>query len=455
MDNSYPMGRMPRLLLLVLATLCVLGIWWPQPGGATFQWIPGSSDAENDAIRYSTSTPTEAVSRLQRRMDAGEVTLRWDARGGYLRSVLQALRIPVASQALVLSKTSFQRALISPGRPRALYFRDGVYVGWVQGGRVLEIASVDPRLGAVFYTLSQEPATTPRFQRQTQACLHCHDSPSLTDGVPGLIMQSVHPDTDGEPILSAGTLVTSDQSPLKERWGGWYVTGTHGAQRHMGNLTTTRAPGGTPLDPAAGASVTDLRTRVDTRPYLSAHSDLVALMVLEHEVQLYNLIIRAGYRSRMALAFDEVRSRELGRAPGQITESTRNLVSRVAEPLVRAMLFVEEAALTEPVSGTSGFSRTFARQGPRDHAGRSLRELDLTQRLLRYPCSYLIYSASFDALPAPVTDYVYLRLWQVLNGDDASGAFAHLAPRDRAAILEILLDTKPAFAVWRTGRVPR
>ena len=117
-----------------------------------FQWIPDSSDAENDAIRYFAGTPVEAISRLQGRIDAGLTTLRFEAGSGYLRSVLRELRIPVASQSLVFSWTSFQRALISPDRPRALYFRDGVYVGWVQGGRVLEIASVDPTLGTVFYT---------------------------------------------------------------------------------------------------------------------------------------------------------------------------------------------------------------------------------------------------------------------------------------------------------------
>lgn len=446
------MSRLSRCLYLGLSVFGVLGVCWPPGAGATVQWTPVGSDAENQAIAYSTTEPSDAVAELQRALDGNAVALQFEAKGGYLRAVLKALQIPVDSQVLVFSKTSFQRELISPDRPRALYFGHDVHVGWAQGGAVLEIASMDPKLGAVFYTLRQEQTARPKFKRHTQACLQCHDSQSSTSGVPGLIMKSVYPDKDGEPIVSAGTFVTSDQSPFMERWGGWYVTGKHGAQRHMGNLIADRAPHGAPLNLAAGANATDLSTRISTQPYLGEHSDIVALMVLEHQSQMHNLITRASYSARMALHFDQMRNKELGRSADFVPDSTRSLISRVAEPLVRTMLFVEEAPLTEPVSGTSGFSKGFASQGPRDHTGRSLLELDLTRRLFRYPCSYLIYSPSFDALPSVVKDYVYRRLWDVLSEDDTSDAFAHLSSSDRRAIMEILLETKPDFAAWRTMR---
>ena len=184
------MSRVSRRQQRLLTILCALGILFPKTGGAMFQWLGRTSDAENEAIRYSAGTPAEAIARLQAEIDAGRTELPFDAKGGYLNSVLRALKIPLASQTLVFSKTSFRRELISPRRPRALYFNHDVYVGWVPGGRALEIASVDPRLGAVFYTLSQEKTAQPTFQRQTQACLQCHDSSSLTGGVPGLIMKS-------------------------------------------------------------------------------------------------------------------------------------------------------------------------------------------------------------------------------------------------------------------------
>lgn len=429
--------------------LAVLAGAWLHAGGAGAQWLPGESDADNDAIRYTTSIASDPIAQLQRRIDTGTTVLRFDAKGGYLRSVLHELRIPIASQVLVFSKTSFQRALISPRTPRAIYFSHDVHVGWVQDGPVIEIASMDPALGAVFYTLRQAETARPTFQRQTRTCLQCHDSPSVTGGVPGLIVKSVRTGDDGEPIASAGTRVTSDRSPLHERWGGWYVTGLHGSQRHMGNAVAPHAGAALPADVPSAPNVTDLRARVNTDAYPSAHSDIVALMVLEHQSRMHNLMTRANYSVRMAQHFDRVRNQELGRPADYVPEATRSLVQRAAEPLVQALLFADAAPLAGPVSGTSGFSREFMAKGPRDRAGRSLRQLDLTRRLFRYPCSYLIYSDSFNALPAAVRDYVYQRLSAVLNGDDAGGAFAHLSKHDRVAIREILLETHPHFAAFQ------
>jgi len=426
------MRRGLRRCYVALGAVVVLGVCRSLATEALAQWAPAASDAENPAIAYSATEPADAVARLQRAIDSGK-TLPFDRRHGYLPAVLRELNVPVSSQGLVFSRTSFQRDLISPARPRALYFNRDLYVGWVPGSATIEIAAVDPTLGAVFYTLAQNAAAPPRFERQTRACLRCHDSASATAGVPGLIMKSVSTDGEGEPIASAGADVMSDRTPMHKRWGGWYVTGTHGAQPHMGNAIGVRPPGGTPFD--AG-------------PYLSSHSDLVALTVLAHQSHVQNLLTRVGYRTRMALYFDRQRNAELGRSRDDVPEPTRRLIERVAEPLVRALVFVDEAPLVEPVAGTSGFSDAFAQQGPRDHRGRSLFELDLTRRLLRYPCSYLIYSAAFDALPAPAREYVYGRLWEVLSGKDASQTFAHLSHADRADILEILLDTKPEFAAY-------
>jgi len=419
-------------MVAALASGCVLGAGASTVGGAMGQWLPDDgSYADNEAIRYASSTPSDPVARLQGRLDAGTARLPFDITTGYLRSVLEALGIPVESQLLVFSKTSFQRELISVARPRALYFGSNVYVGWVPGAPQLEIAAADPQLGAVFYTLRQENTVRPTFERETRRCLQCHESSSQTAGVPGFIMKSVLPDTSGEPILSAGTHVTTDQSPLEERWGGWYVTGTAGAQRHMGEQTAVN--------------------RAGTNIYLTGHSDIVALMVFAHQKHVQNLITRLNYRTRMAMAFDRVRNVELGRKADFVPPETRNLVAREVEPLVHAMLFANEAPLTDAVEGTSGFATRFASEGPRDGTGRSLRDLDLKRRLFRYRCSYLIYSESFDALPVPARDRVYERLWAVLSGEDRSPAFGHLTSSDRSTIAAILLDTKHDFAAWHAA----
>ncbi len=410
------------------------------------------SPYEQEPILYSTPEVNDPVTRLQKRLDAGEAQLKYDAAHGYLQSVLELLEIPVSSQMLVFSKTSFQRDRISPESPRAVYFNDSTYVGSVQLGEVVEVSTVDPQKGAIFYTLAQQRSERPVFRRQTHDCLQCHDS-SLSLGVPGHIVRSVYPDTNGQPILSAGTFVTNHNSPLSERWGGWYVTGTHGKQTHMGNVNVPRPAHHEPppkLDFSAGTNVTDLHGRCEVSPYLSPHSDIVALMVLEHQTHLHNLITRANYQTRLALRDEGAMNRALGRPLDERLDSTLSRVKSVGEPLVKYLLFAEEAPLTERVEGTSGFAGEFAARGPRDRQGRSLRDFDLEKRIFRYPLSYLIYSEAFDSLPDLARDYVYRRLWQVLSGEDKSGKFANLTEADRRAIIEILRDTKrdlPAY--WR------
>ena len=398
-------------------------------------------DTEYPAIGYSTGTPTDDASRLRQRIESGEARLQYDGESGYLASVLSELEIDVASQVLIFSKTSNQTGRISPEKPRAVYFKDDAYVGWVQGGRVIEISALDPELGPVFYTLDQRTSSPPEFRRETFRCLRCHDTYSLTGGgVPRYLMGSMFPDANGQAVSHEGWHLTTDQSPIRERWGGWYVTGTHGDQRHMGNLIVTDPTDRSQFDLSRGANVTELETLIDAAPYLGKHSDIVALLILEHQVYVQNLIIGLNWEARSALY-------ERQTVGSDDTEgATMKRIEDAAEPLVRAMLFVGEAPLAGPITGTSGFSSRFMSRGRTDAEGRSLREFDLKDRLFRYPMSYLIYSSAFDALPDPAKDYVYWRLREVLAGRDRSEAFAHISDTDRTAILEILEATKPEFA---------
>ncbi len=398
---------------------------------------------EEEPIRYLSAPLKDPVARLRMRIDKGEVALKHERDRGYVKSVLDALGVSPASQTLVFSKTSFQHTRISPRTPRALYFNDEVYVGWVPHGDVLEVVSVDPDLGPVYYLLDQAPTARPAFGRETHACLQCHESPRTQD-VPGVLVRSIYPNRSGTPVFSAGSFVTSHESPLAERWGGWYVTGTHGAQRHMGNAIL-KGENPDNLDREAGANVTDLTRLVDTTPYLTPHSDIAALMVLEHQTQTQNVITRANYEARIALRQEAEINKALGRAGGSMSEGTQHRIESYAEKVVRALLFVDEARLTEPIAGTSGFAEQFAARGPRDPKGRSLRDLDLKTRLFRYPCSYLIASEQFAALPTEAKGYVYRRIREVLTGKDKSAAFAHLSADDRRAILEILRATEPGF----------
>lgn len=400
------------------------------------------------AIQYATRPVDDPIARLQKRVDAGQVKLEFRDGQGYLKSVLDALTVRPESQVLVFSKTSFQAPRIVPSLPRAIYFSDDVSVGWVRGGDVLEFASVDPKQGVIFYTLDQAATETPRFDRQ-DTCLQCHAN-GATVGVPGLVVRSVYTSASGMPVFHAGTFVTDHRSPLNERWGGWYVTGKHGAQTHMGNALVRDRSLPVSLD-SDGQNVTDLRRRFDTGAYLTPHSDIVALMALEHQTRMTNLITRVGYEARMALHYNAAMNKALGRPDGAVSESVTRRVNSAAEEMVEYMLFTDEARLTEPVLGMSGFAESFAREALRDGRGRSLRDLDLKTRLLRYPCSYLIYSEAFDQMPEIARNRVYRRLWEILAEGSTQPKFAHLSSEDRKAILEILLATKKGLPdYWRS-----
>lgn len=448
----------------------------------SFAWTapPPVKMADYATNRYATGTPDDVVSRLQRRVESGECRLEHDSKLGYLPAVLKALEVPISSQTLVFSGTSVQKELISPQHPRALYFNDRVYVGYVPDGRVLEIAAIDPRLGPIYYNLFQAEREKPRFVRNVPQCMECHGA-KTPEQIPLLRMLSVYPDPEGVPIEEAPGGVerdTTDATPFSERWGGWYVTGTYGKLRHMGNSTAARCVRPISLDRERGANITDLHPLFDTSPYLSDKSDIVALMLLAHQTHAQNLITQANYATNLALPTQpHLRSgvqqnrvqqnrvqqkSSIGSASGtgksatmaQLTPEVRSRIGSACEPLLRAMLFVGEYPLTAPLVGTSGITAEFATTGPRDPKGRSLRDLDLKRRLFRYPCSYLIYSDSFNALPAPAKEYLYRRLWEVLSSKDRQPAFAHLSASDRKAINEILLATKPNFAAAHSASKP-
>jgi hypothetical protein len=400
-----------------------------------------ADEIELPPIQYSQSTPENCVSKLIAELGSGDARLDYDERTGYLPALLKALGVPVESQMLVFSKTSLQRHRISPRSPRAVYFSDDVYIGYCQAGDVLEISAVDPQLGAVFYTLDQKQPDEVRLLRQTENCLVCHSS-SRTGGIPGHVIRSLFVDSSGQPILSAGSRTVDHTTPFEHRWGGWYVTGTHGSQQHLGNLIIKGANVVEPVDNAQGQNVTRLEGRVSTEKYLTPHSDLVALMILEHQAFVHNHIAKANYAARQALHYEKEMNRVLGEPQEHRLESTTRRIQGAGDDLVEALLMAGEAKLSAPVTGTSGYAEKFSTLGHRDRQGRSLRQLDLNRRLFKYPCSYLIDSPAFDALPNEMRDYVWKRLWSVLTEPNIEKQFAHLSPDDRRAIVEIVAETK-------------
>jgi hypothetical protein len=407
---------------------------------------------DHEAIRYSKAPVDDPIARLGGRLARGEVKLEFENNGmGHLRSLLKHLGVNIDSQVLVFSKTSFQAPRISPGLPRAIYFGDNVSVGWVRGGDVLELAALDPKQGAVFYTLNIEDVAKPRFDRRDD-CLQCHQSGG-TLGVPGIVVRSVFPEPSGMPLFQSGTFITDHRSPMKERWGGWYVSGKHGSDFHMGNAVVRDRDKPDQLETEGTQNLTSLARKFDTGAYLSPHSDIVALMTLEHQTHMTNLITRVGWEVRMAL-YDQVGiNQALGRPADAISDSTRRRIDSAVQEMLQYMLFLDEPPLKSRVEGVSGFSSTFPRRGPRDRQGRSLRDFDLERRLFKYPLTYMIYSEAFDAMPTAVLDRLYRRLYEVLSGQDKSPRYTSLRQADCRAILEILRDTKPDLpGYWQAAR---
>jgi hypothetical protein len=375
----------------------------------------------------------DPIARLAKSIERGEVRLEFGSDGwGYLPSLLKQLDVHIDSQGLVFSKTSFQLTKISPKTPRAIYFNDSVSIGAVQDGPILELTALDPSHGIRYYTMDNRKGEPPKFEQRFGECLNCH-GPSG-----GLVVSSVYPAADGTPFVTGSFFWGIDhRTPMENRWGGWYVTGTHGSVEHMGNVVAPDPD--RPLDlESGGQNLTSLAGKLDPTKYLAPTSDIVALMTLEHQTRMTNYIVAAGQQFRRASQTWSPDPRVLAR------------LDTAVEDLVAYMLFAEEAPLGAPVKGVSTFTETFAKRGPRDKQGRSLRDYDLRKRLFRYPLSYMIYSESFDAMPAGALERVYRRLHDVLAGQDTSEKFARLSADDRRAVLEILLDTKPALpAYWR------
>jgi hypothetical protein len=394
-------------------------------------------DAERHPAIIGTGTAAgDQLSRLSRDLDEGRTRLIYDERLGYLPSLLQALAIPVESQIAVFSKTSLQASLISPGSPRAIYFNDRTIVAWPRGG-FIEVAAQDARQGIAFYTLDQRRGAAPRFSRPAE-CLNCH-SGYATLNVPGVLVRSVGTTRTGVIAPQAWNSTTTHRSPFNERWAGWYVTGHSGGLAHLGNAIVETTAAGEAVAPAP-TSLDSLAPRLNVSPYLTPHSDIAALLVFDHQMHAMNLLTRTAWEVRVAAA---------DRIP-----TLAAVIERSAVALVDYFLFVGEAPLTAGVRGSTDFASVFERDGPRDRQGRSLKQLDLRTRLLRYPCSYMIYTEAFDALPEALRDAVYRRLSRVLSGGVRGAAYAHLSTADRRAITEILIETKAAASEYFEQPIP-
>jgi len=383
-DNTGKRNGNLRVLASMITAVLLAGVATPVASAPPL-------DFESAPIHYSEATPDNAVSRLQVAIDNGDKSLPFEEQFGYLRAVLKELDVPESSQMLTFLKSSLQRPLIGPQNARALYFGDDAYVGYVPNG-MLELIVADEKLGMVFYTLEQN-AEEPKFERQVARCMTCHSS-SRTKNIPGLQVRSMMTDPNGEPVISAGSFRTDHSSPFEKRWGGWFVSGTHGDVRHLGNfqLPDKKRPQ-QPIENTAGANVTDLAPLTDLSQQLTPHSDLVALMVFEHQIDAHNLMVRTNY----AWQIDEHHGTSAGGDARWRQE---------ADALVDHLLFTTQLRFNQPIAGTSRFAEEFSQRGRSQEQAIPLRQLDLKTRVFGSPVSYTVKSAFYRSLPISVRRYI-------------------------------------------------
>lgn len=405
----------------------------------------GIEEYEQAPIRYSATKANDATQRLEARLASGQLSLPPDDKAA-VRAILKEMHVPVESQVIVYSKTSLQRGLISPTHPRAIYFNDDCYLGWVPGG-LMEVCSFDPELGPVFYTFDPRPQSKPelpRFKRDND-CLSCHGG-SFVRGIPGVFVRSINTEESGDPLLQYGSKVVDHTTPFTERWGGWYVTGTHGEATHQGNVFARTKDRELIVDHKQGANITDLSRFFPVQTLLTNSSDIVALLVLEHQTAMHNAITRAGYNTRRMLAYQRSLQTDLKEpiTDEPSYDSVKRVFDSAAQDVVDHLLYKDEAILPEGgVKGSSAFQQVYEHNGIRTKDGRSLRDLRLDRYLFKYRCSHLIYSQQFLALPKTLKQRIYTRLAKALDADNPDSRYDYLSKQERINITEILRETHP------------
>lgn len=409
---------------------------------------------ERPPINYHEVEPDNSVTRLLEKAKRDGLLSQGTDRE-ILTEFLEALEVPIESQVLVFSKTSAQNSRISPQTPRALYFSDNVYVGWVQGGDI-EIASFDEKLGLVFHMLrltQRETGSPPPLNRE-RSCLNCHAG-SSNHHFPGLVVRSVFPQDTGQPLFQAGTFHTRHDSPIEERWGGWYVSGEVEDLPHMGNSVAHSDLRDLEIElEPMGSEEASISEFFNGEPYLNGpQSDVVALMVLEHQVGVHNALVEANLTTRSTLH----RHREMQKAFGEsidapLSETNQRVLKSQSGRVLKQLLFADEFQLPSGVEGSAEFQLAFSGNERKSGEGRSLKDFRLYERLMKYRCSHLIYSDAFKDLPEIMRTLVLKDLHSILTKPDSNPEYSHLSDSERDHIVQILSETMENLPpVWKVG----
>ena len=387
---------------------------------------PSYKNFDEPPHNYHTAPLKDRFTKLKADLESRRIPLDHSSEKAFVVSLLKALDIPATSQMLVFSTTSLQLRFITPRNPRAIFFNDGLYLGYIPGAKI-EILSMDPELGAIFYMFDIPHDSRPIAVERSERCVNCHTKED-TGFVPGIVIKSVIPGPTGGSLKTFRREVTGHGIPFAERFGGWYVTGDGGIASEWANVI------GRYSGDDISKTVVKPGQLFDFAKYPVATSDILPQLVHEHQAGCANRILQASYRARTAFHLDK----------GNLTPAHYAELDEQARIVTRYMLFADEVPLpTDGVEGDAAFKVDFQKAARVASGGASLREFDLCTRLFKYRCSYMIYSPEFQGLPARMKQQIYIRLREALSVEKSAKDYAYLPGTEKQAIRTILKATLP------------
>jgi len=397
------------------------------------------NDYELEPHGYFSKDAKDPVTLLMKRVQRGEILIKDPNGKPLVERLLRELGLNKDTQVLVFSRTSLQRREVSYSNPRALYFNESVYLGWMPNGRI-EIASFDPELGPIFYFQRELDDTSSPLLERSRSCLGCHAG-DATNFLPGSLGRSVYPDKSGRSLRSIDDYRRSGHHiPLHDRYGGWFVSGNHGTMRHMGNAIATREQGEVTINREQFANLEKLDRFFSTEAYPAPGSDIAALLVFDHQVTMHHRLVEAAYRARQSLFDSKLDPKETDLSKLSKGRSIDEFIEG-RDKVVDYLLFRNETPIPK-VSCDPGFRRAFTANRIADSRKRSLKDLRLDGRIFENRCSYMIYSPTFDQFPPMLKGAIYARIHEILTSPKPVEGFDYLGKDEKRRILEILHETK-------------
>ena len=392
---------------------------------------PRVIDFKGPPHSYLEWKPKDRFAELQEKAQKGEVKLDTTNDKAFLTSLLEALNIPVSSQIMVFSASSLQSEIINPRNPRALYFNEDTYLGWVPGGLV-EIIAADPEMGPMFYVFDRlrPGGPVPNVTRSTK-CMNCHAG-NATRRLPGLIAESLLVSRAGSSLETFRRDVQGHQIPLEDRFGGWHLTGQHNLSHNHANVMGIPNAGKNQIVPVEPGQYSDLSL------HLLPTSDILPNLMNEHQM---------GFENRLVYAIYTVRQLK-SEGKGMLGAAAKAEIEERAQELARYIVFADEAKFpAKGMVGDPAYVRDFLRDRKVSKAGLSLKDLDLKTHMFKNRCSYMLYTDTWKAAPKELKERVYYHMALYLR-EAPDAQHAHLAPGERVAIRGILKDTMTDLPVW-------